>query len=146
MEDYLKLSNQLCFKMYSASRTMTRLYGPMLKEIGLTYPQYLAMLVMWEKRKVLFKELGIELKLKTGTLTPLLKKLESMGYVLKKKDEKDDRQVWIELTQKGLDLKEEAKHIPISIAKRAGLTKKEYDEYMKAFDEILNRLYIAEDK
>ena len=91
MNENLKLENQLCFKIYSVSKSMIRIYGPLLKEIDLTYPQYLAMLVLWEHKKLPFKDMCFKLKMKTGTLPPILSKLEGNGYLERIKDESDDR-------------------------------------------------------
>lgn len=145
-EKQLKLSNQLCFKLYSASRAMTRLYTPILEKIGLTYPQYLAMLVLWEKEIVSFKEMSNELKLKTGTLTPILKKLEEHHYLVKRTDEKDERKIYIELTKVGMDLKEKATAIPFEIGAKAKITKKEYEFFMENLEQLLQKLYAAENE
>ena len=121
MYDNLKLENQLCFRVYSASKRIVRLYGPLLNEIDLTYPQYLVMMVLWEHKKLSFKEISSKLKMKTGTLTPILTKLESNGYLVKEKDENDDRKIYIAVTEKGLQLEEKAKDIPEKIAKNLNL-------------------------
>ncbi len=84
MNDYLKLENQLCFKVYSISKSIVRIYGPLLKDIKLTYPQYLTMMVLWENKKISlisFKDLSYKLKMKTGTLTSIVTKLEGYGYL-----------------------------------------------------------------
>jgi DNA-binding transcriptional ArsR family regulator len=97
----LLLDNQLCFALYSASLAMTKLYKPLLDELGLTYPQYLAMLVLWERDGLMVSELGERLSLDSGTLTPLLKRLEAAGLVARIRDVQDERRVHITLTPAG---------------------------------------------
>jgi MarR family transcriptional regulator, organic hydroperoxide resistance regulator len=108
----LRLDNQLCFALYSASLAMTKLYKPLLEELGLTYPQYLALLVLWEKDGVAVSELGERLSLDSGTLTPLLKRLEAAGLVSRLRDAADERRVLIRLTADGRQLKARAARIP----------------------------------
>ena len=106
------LDNQLCFALYSASLAMTKLYKPMLDPLGLTYPQYLAMLALWERDGLMVSELGERLYLDSGTLTPLLKRLESAGLVGRIRDTADERRVHITLTAQGRKLKAQAQKIP----------------------------------
>ena len=108
----LLLDNQLCFALYSTSLAMTRVYKPLLDALGLTYPQYLAMLVLWEKDGLMVSELGERLYLDSGTLTPLLKRLESSGLISRIRDVEDERRVHITLTAAGRRLKATAAHIP----------------------------------
>ncbi len=108
----LLLDNQLCFALYSTSLAMTRLYKPLLDELGLTYPQYLAMLVLWERDGLMVSELGERLYLDSGTLTPLLKRLEACGLVARIRDVQDERRVHITLTPAGRKLKAHAAGIP----------------------------------
>ncbi|WP_096696725.1 MarR family winged helix-turn-helix transcriptional regulator [Polaromonas sp. AER18D-145] len=108
----LLLDNQLCFALYSTSLAMTKLYKPLLDELGLTYPQYLAMLVLWEKDGLTVSELGERLFLDSGTLTPLLKRLEVSGLVSRLRDAADERRVHITLTAAGRKLKSRAASIP----------------------------------
>lgn len=108
----LLLDNQLCFALYSTSLAMTKLYKPLLNELGLTYPQYLAMLVLWEKDGLTVSELGERLFLDSGTLTPLLKRLETSGLVSRLRDAEDERRVHITLTAAGRKLKSRAASIP----------------------------------
>lgn len=112
----LKLDNQLCFAVYACSREIIKLYRPHLEKIGLTYTQYITMLVLWEKHTISAKDLGHTLHLDSGTLTPLLKKLENMGLVQRKRDVKDERSLIVTLTVKGTALKETAKEIPLQVA------------------------------
>jgi MarR family transcriptional regulator, organic hydroperoxide resistance regulator len=108
----LLLDNQLCFALYSTSLAMTRVYKPLLDELGLTYPQYLAMLVLWEKDGLMVSELGERLYLDSGTLTPLLKRLESSGLVARIRAVEDERRVHITLTAAGRKLNTKAAKIP----------------------------------
>ena len=110
--DILKLENQMCFPLYAISREIIKLYKPYLDQLNLTYTQYIAMLVMWEEEKIVFKELGKKLHLDSGTLTPVLKKLESMGLIIKYRSKEDDRVVIVELTETGRKLKDEAITVP----------------------------------
>jgi DNA-binding MarR family transcriptional regulator len=116
----LALHNQLCFALYSASHAMTRTYKPMLDKLGLTYPQYLVMLVLWEQDGVLVKDIGSLLFLDSGTLTPLLKRLESAGLVERKRDKIDERQVRISLTDAGRTLRTAAEEVPKQILCASG--------------------------
>jgi DNA-binding MarR family transcriptional regulator len=108
----LQLDNQLCFALYSTSLAMTRLYKPLLDELGLTYPQYLALLVLWEQDGLTVSELGERLFLDSGTLTPLLKRMEAAGLLSRLRDVADERRVHITLTAAGRALKARAEKIP----------------------------------
>jgi len=108
----LQLDNQLCFALYSTSLAMTKLYKPLLEELGLTYPQYLAMLVLWEQDGLTVSELGERLYLDSGTLTPLLKRMETAGLVSRIRAVQDERRVHITLTAAGRKLKTKAAKIP----------------------------------
>jgi MarR family transcriptional regulator, organic hydroperoxide resistance regulator len=110
--DPLALDNQFCFALYSASLAMTKVYKPFLDTLGLTYPQYLVMLVLWQQDDVLVKSIGEKLFLDSGTLTPLLKRLEASGLIMRTRDEADERQVRITLTKEGRALKKKAHAIP----------------------------------
>lgn len=110
--DLLKLDNQLCFALYSASLAMTKLYKPLLDKLGLTYPQYLVMLALWEEDAQMVSALGQRLSLDSGTLTPLLKRLESSGFVSRVRDTADERRVHIVLTAAGRRLKARAAEVP----------------------------------
>jgi DNA-binding MarR family transcriptional regulator len=129
--ELLKLSNQLCFPLYALSRKITSHYLPLLEKIGLTYPQYLVMMVLWEEDSVSVKELGHKLMLDSGTLSPLLKKLEDRELVVRKRLKEDERVVIITLTESGEQLKESASAIPEQIKCSLELTDKEMRE-MKA--------------
>ena len=125
-EDPLVLDNQLCFALYSASLQMTKLYKPLLDKIGLTYPQYVTMLSLWETDGVTVGALGERLFLDSGTLTPLLKRLEAAGLVTRTRNADDERQVLIRLTAKGRGLKQKAQCIPQEIGAKGGLTVQEF--------------------
>ncbi|WP_454765755.1 MarR family winged helix-turn-helix transcriptional regulator [Cupriavidus campinensis] len=111
-DDWLLLDRQLCFALYSTSLAMTKVYKPILGELGLTYPQYLVMLVLWEKEKLTVSELGERLSLDSGTLTPLLKRLETAGLVARVRDPEDERRVLVSLTDAGRRLRGAAEGIP----------------------------------
>lgn len=113
--DALKLENQICFPLYACSKEIVKRYTPYLEEIDLTYTQYITMLVMWEKEQMTVKALGKALYLDSGTLTPVLKKLEQKGYVTRSRDEKDERVLNVTLTKEGEALKERAVEIPAKI-------------------------------
>ncbi len=112
MYDQLKLDNQLCFRLYTASRLITQAYRPLLEPLGLTYPQYLVMLALWEKDNQLVGELCRRLVLDTNTLTPLLQRMEKEGLVIRTRGIADGRQTLVSLTKKGLHLEEQAKDVP----------------------------------
>jgi MarR family transcriptional regulator, organic hydroperoxide resistance regulator len=114
-DQVLRLDNQVCFAVYSAAHAFNRVYKPLLDRLGLTYPQYLAMLVLWERDGVPLKEIGERLFLDSGTLTPLLKRLEAAGFVKRSRSSEDERQVKITLTAQGQALKEKARSVPLSI-------------------------------
>ena len=111
----LLLDNQLCFALYSASLAMTKRYKPLLAQLGLTYPQYLAMLVLWEQDGITVSELGERLCLDSGTLTPLLKRLEASHLLLRGRDAQDERRVRLTLTAQGHTLREAAETVPASV-------------------------------
>ena len=139
--DKLKLDNQLCFSLYALSREVIKMYQPVLSKYNLTYTQYVTMLAMWELEKAPFKEVAKKLYLDSGTLTPVLKKLESMGLVNKYRDKNDDRMVIVELTQKAIDLKDDIKKVPDEMyCKINGLEVDELIDLKKSLDKMLNQL------
>ena len=142
MEDYkaLKLDNQLCFRLYATSREVIKKYKPILDEYNLTYTQYLTMLVLWEEEKISVKGIGKRLHLDSGTLTPLIKKLEQMELVIKHRDAKDDRVVIVELTEKGRDLKDEMIDVPNKAFCAVGISKEKVLEIKKNLDFLLHLL------
>ncbi len=111
-DDMLKLENQLCFPLYAAAKEIINKYKPFLDEIGLTYTQYIAMMILWDKKTVGVKELGEHLYLDSGTLTPLLKRLENKGIVRRERSDSDERSVKITITDVGMKIKEKALDIP----------------------------------
>ena len=113
--EVMKLDNQICFPLYAAARYVTGLYTPYLKELGLTYTQYITFLVLWEKDGISVSEIGSRLMLDNGTLSPMLKKMEQAGYIERKRSSDDDRVVIVSLTKKGRDLQEKAKEIPMKV-------------------------------
>ena len=112
----LKLTNQLCFPLYAASRSVVNLYTPYLKPLGLTYTQYIVLLVLWEKDGITVGEICDKLMLDNGTLSPLLKKMQQTGYIERKRSQKDDRVVLVTLTEEGKAVQEKAKEIPKEVS------------------------------
>ena len=115
-KDAMKLHNQLCFPLYAAARSVVGLYTPWLKPLGLTYTQYLALMVLWEKDEITVGEICSKLMLDNGTLSPLLKKMEKDGFVERVRSKEDDRKVIISLTEQGRALQERAKDVPRNVA------------------------------
>ena len=118
--DWLALDRQLCFALYSASLAMTKLYKPLLAPLGLTYPQYLVMLVLWQDNGLMVSQLGERLMLDSGTLTPLLKRLETAGLVQRLRDTADERRVLVQLTAAGRTLRTRAGRVPPAVALATG--------------------------
>lgn len=123
--DCLKLKGQLCFPLYAAARETIKLYKPHLDKLNLTYTQYIAMMLLWEKSPRNVKELGDELYLDSGTLTPMLKKLEAKGYIVRTRSQEDERNLNVSLTEKGEALKEDAVVVPHEMAKCVNLSMEE---------------------
>jgi len=121
----LSLSNQMCFAVYSTAHALNRVYKPLLEPLGLTYPQYLVMLVLWETDGLTVKEIGQRLRLDSGTLTPLLKRLQTAGLVRRERDTSDERQVRIGLTVKGEALRDKAEAVPQGLLGATGCTVEE---------------------
>lgn len=115
-DEAMKLNNQLCFPLYAAARSVTNLYTPWLKPLGLTYTQYIVLLVLWEHDGISVSEIGEKLMLDNGTLSPLLKKMEQAGWVERRRSTEDDRVVIITLTEAGRALQERAKEVPGKVA------------------------------
>lgn len=148
MADGLELDKQVCFALYRASRVMTQMYRPALERLGLTYPQYLVMLVLWERGQVTVKELGHALDLDSGTLSPLLKRLEAAGLTRRTRVVKDERSVEVHLTERGAQLREEARQIPRQVACATDLDLAELNTLREALnklaDTVSNRQLTAE--
>ncbi len=123
--DSLKLESQLCFPLYVAAKETIRLYKPYLDELDLTYTQYITMMLLWEHKTMTVKELGDRLYLDSGTLTPLLKKLEKKGYITRTRSYKDERNLDISFTELGMELRDKALKIPREMAKCVKLTNEE---------------------
>lgn len=139
-EDYLVLEKQLCFSLYSASHRLVRSYRLLLEPLDLTYPQYLAMLVLWQQPQLNVKELGEQLYLDSGTLTPLLKRLETKGLVSRTRSQQDERVVQISLTAQGKALKVQASHIPMTIFQQSGLPLEQLLELKQSCDLLFKQL------
>ncbi|MBA8877900.1 MarR family winged helix-turn-helix transcriptional regulator [Phyllobacterium myrsinacearum] len=121
-ESLLNLENFLCFAIYSTANAVTRAYQPRLAALGLTYPQYLVMVVLWERENQTVKAIGEKLSLDSGTLTPLLKRLETAGLITRRRDTVDERQVLIALTAEGQAMRAKAEAVPVAMGKAFGCT------------------------
>ena len=142
--DALKLKNQLCFPLYACSREIIRQYKPFLDEIDLTYTQYITMMVLWEEKSLTVKELGERLFLDSGTLTPLLKKLEGKGLLTRKRSEKDERSLIVSITEAGEQLKERAVSVPPRMAQCSNLEPEEAAALYRILYKMLDRADGAE--
>ncbi|WP_330692427.1 MarR family transcriptional regulator [Mogibacterium neglectum] len=138
--DSLKLENQLCFPLYACSKEITRRYKPFLSKLDLTYTQYITMMVLWEARELSVKELGDKLFLDSGTLTPLLKKLEAKGYLTRNRSVKDERNLIIKITDKGMALREEALAVPQEIRSCISLTDDETAALFKLLHNFMSTI------
>lgn len=134
--EQLKLDNQFCFPFYAISRLITRQYQPFLDEMGITYPQYLVLLVLWENDNLTVNQIAHRLILNTNTITPLLKRMESMKLLTRKKDKTDERRVIVKLTPMGTSLREKAKEIPAKLIESDDANEKQI-EMMKKFQHQL---------
>ncbi|MEU1889871.1 MarR family winged helix-turn-helix transcriptional regulator [Streptomyces pristinaespiralis] len=142
-EDFLRLEHQICFSLHAASRAFNGVYRTVLKDLGLTYPQYLVMLVLWEHGELPLKEIGEHLRLDSGTLSPLLKRLESTGYVERRRSTEDERSVTARPTQAGRALREKALGMPRRIAEATGLTPARIRALREELDELTRTLDAA---
>ncbi|MBO6162734.1 MAG: MarR family transcriptional regulator [Eubacterium sp.] len=138
--DCLKLENQLCFPLYACSKEIVRRYKPFLDELDLTYTQYIAMMVMWEKKKTNVKELGECLYLDSGTLTPMLKKLEQKGYLTRRRSTEDERNLMVEITEDGEKLREQAVTIPERMGQCVNLSPEDAGELYRLLYQILGNI------
>lgn len=139
----LVLDKQLCFALYGASLALTRTYKPLLEPLGLTYPQYLVMLVLWEEDHLAVKALGEKLGLDSGTLSPLLKRLEQADFVKRQRDSKDERQVTVSLTPKGRALQDEAVQVMSAIGSAIGCSLEEVAALRQQLQALRGRLNAA---
>lgn len=133
----LKLSKQLCFPLYACSREMIKLYKPFLDELGLTYTQYITLMVLWEHKAMTVKALGQELYLDSGTLTPLLKKLEEKGLVTRRRSDLDERNLIVTITELGESMRDRALHIPEEMAKCVNLPKEDIRDLYRMLHQLL---------
>jgi DNA-binding MarR family transcriptional regulator len=141
MTEAPRLDRQVCFALYSASRAATAVYRPLLEDLGLTYPQYLVMLVLWESEPKGVKELGEELGLDSGTLSPLLKRLETMGLVERRRSGEDERRVAVHLTSAGRALSSKSSGIPQRLADAAGLSAEELEQLRTTLERLTGALH-----
>ncbi|MBE8565930.1 MarR family winged helix-turn-helix transcriptional regulator [Vibrio splendidus] len=139
-DDYLKLDNQVCFALYSASNAMSRAYQPLLKALDLTYLQYIVMMVLWEEKEINVKALGAKTHLDSGTLTPLLKRLEVKGYVLRTRSIEDERVRVITLTPAGVELKEQAQTVPVEMLCLSKMNEDELKSLKDQCEQLLGNL------
>ncbi|MGF1764184.1 MarR family winged helix-turn-helix transcriptional regulator [Aliivibrio kagoshimensis] len=139
-ENYLSLDNQVCFALYSASNAMGRAYQPLLKALDLTYLQYIVMMVLWEKQSINVKQLGQEMHLDSGTLTPLLKRLEAKGFVNRTRSQEDERIRVISVTELGIQLREKAKNIPSEMMCMSKMNIEELIQLKKECEQLLANL------
>jgi DNA-binding MarR family transcriptional regulator len=133
----LIFDNQICFPLYSAANAMVRVYRPLLKELDITYLQYMVLMLLWEKNALNVKELGQQMRLDSGTLTPLLKRLEQKGLVTRSRSKTDERVRVIAITKEGMVLKKKAKDIPEKLACKVGLSKPRIKEFNRMCLELL---------
>lgn len=136
MNERLKLENQLCFPMYACAKEIVRRYTPLLEPFGLTYTQYIAMMVLWEHKTVTVKDLGKHLFLDSGTLTPMLKKMECSGWLCRTRSKEDERVVIVSITERGEELHDKIAEVPVKMAK---CVKLENEEAMQLYT-LLNKM------
>lgn len=147
--EILQLDGQICFRLYSMSRKMTQIYQPLLEKFHLTYPQYIVMLAVFEVEKIDFKELSERVNLKTGTLTPIVQKLEKIGYVIREKNPEDHRKINVVLSEQGRTLYEKILEVPIGLGERLQLTLEKYQTFvdeLDVLDEMLDEALARETK
>ena len=135
--DCMKLKSQLCFPLYACSKEIIRKYKPFLDQYDLTYTQYITMMALWENESMNVRELGLALFLDSGTLTPVLKKLESKGYIERKRSKEDERNLIVTVTQKGWNLREEALSIPQSMSSCVNLDPEEAAQLYRLLYKVL---------
>jgi len=140
--EQLKLSNQFCFPVYAASRLITRAYQPLLETLGVTYPQYLVLMILWENNHVSVNEIAHQLILNTNTVTPLLKRMENQGLITRTRSESDERKIIISLSDKGLKLRDQAVEIPQKLMQQLDSEQWDINEIIELRDK-LNRLISA---
>lgn len=141
----LRIENQLCFPLYACAKELVRKYSPLLEKIDLTYTQYITMMILWENKEIKVKDLGEKLFLDSGTLTPLLKKLEAKGYVERIRDKSDERNVTIKITKEGEKLQDKALTVPEEIKKCIYLSPVEANVLYELLNKLLNNFNEGED-
>jgi DNA-binding MarR family transcriptional regulator len=142
--DILKLENQLCFPLYVASKEIIKSYKPFLDKLDLTYTQYIAMMVLWEEKSINVKELGNYLFLDSGTLTPLLKKLEQKKYITRQRLHEDERNVIVSVTEEGLKLRDEALDVPRNVGKCVNIDKEDARQLFILLHKVMENFYKSE--
>lgn len=140
MDDFLKLKNQVCFPVYALSREIISHYRPFLESLDITYPQYLVLMVLWEEKTQTVNQLGGKLRLDSGTLTPLLKRLESKGLILRRRKSTDERVVEISLTEQGEKLRVKAVDVPTQLMESIPVTMDELIRLKEIVNDILDRM------
>ncbi len=145
MSDALRLDNQLCFALYTASRAMTRAYQPLLEELDTTYPQYLVLLILWEEDGVRVSRIGERLQLDSATLTPLLKRLEARGLIERRRSAVDQRVVEVSLTGEGKRARRKAQDIPEAMLCKSGLSLAELSRLRSTLQEVTRALLEADE-
>ncbi|MBQ1902401.1 MAG: MarR family transcriptional regulator [Lachnospiraceae bacterium] len=144
--DCLRLENQLCFPLYACSKEIVRKYKPFLDKLDLTYTQYITMLVLWEKKEMNVKEIGEALFLDSGTLTPLLKKLEKKGYVSRSRSKEDERSINVSITPEGETLREKALSVPVEMGECVKLTPEEVETLYNLLYKLLKKCNCKDEK
>ncbi len=140
MTEQLKLSNQLCFPLYACAKEIVRAYTPLLEPLGLTYTQYIAMMVMWEHKSITVKEMGQLLYLDSGTLTPMLKKMEKAGWLKRRRSSEDERLVILSITEAGERLQEQAAEVPLKMQSCVKLSSEDAMHLYRLLHELMNTL------
>jgi len=145
-DDLLRLENQLCFALVTAARNVVAVYRPVLEPLGLTHPQYLVLLALWERSPRTLGELAEELAMEPATLSPLLKRIESLGLITRRRDSADERRVGIHLTDAGRALREQALPVPECIARQSGLTAEEGEQFVHLLRRVATSLRTPDPK
>ncbi|MCG3417546.1 MarR family winged helix-turn-helix transcriptional regulator [Oceanobacillus jordanicus] len=138
--EILKLDNQICFQLYATTREMTKRYRPLLEELNVTYPQYLVLLVLWETDRISVKALGKRLFLDSGTLTPMLKRMEEHGLIQRARSKEDERVVEVVLTEQGQQAEKQAEQIPLQFIEQTNLNEEEVIQLKQTLSKMLAQL------
>ncbi|ERL07501.1 DNA-binding MarR family transcriptional regulator [Olsenella profusa DSM 13989] len=139
-DDLLLLDRQLCFPLYACSKEVVRRYAPLLEPLGLTYTQYIALMVVWEQGAITMHDLGKRLLLDSGTLTPLLRKLEGRGIISRERSCQDARKVYVRATDRGMELREQARSVPRAMGQCFGLTHEEADDLRRILKKVTHNM------